>query len=116
MHALTFLALTAVAVSFAAVFAQAQAHGQGEKDSRMNVLFFAVDDLRYQLNDAGPGVAGPGCGLKASLFFFFFFRYFFVFPGPIIIISGIYMCCLLLFCFCFFDLFSYNPLTRVVYL
>ena len=29
----------------------------------MNVLFFAVDDLRDQLAQLGPGVIGPGCGL-----------------------------------------------------
>jgi hypothetical protein len=31
--------------------------------SRFNVLFFAVDDLRYQLGTSGPGDAGPGCPL-----------------------------------------------------
>ena len=39
---------------------------------KLNVLFFAVDDLRYQLHEAGPGVIGvlfpPGaCQLPASL-------------------------------------------------
>lgn len=29
----------------------------------LNVLFFAVDDLRYQLGTEGPGVGGPGCPL-----------------------------------------------------
>ena len=31
--------------------------------AKMNVLFFAVDDLRYQLGTSGPGVVGPGCPL-----------------------------------------------------
>jgi len=39
-----------------------QAFGPGTR--RLNVLFFAVDDLRYQLGTAGPGDAGPGCTLK----------------------------------------------------
>lgn len=28
----------------------------------LNVLFFAVDDLRDQLSFLGPGAVGPGCG------------------------------------------------------
>lgn len=31
---------------------------------KKNVLFFAVDDLRYQLGNSGPGVRGPGCALE----------------------------------------------------
>eukprot|EP01052_Picozoa_sp_SAG31_P061403 SAG31_NODE_20486_length_573_cov_0.763713_1_plen_84_part_01 len=31
--------------------------------AKMNVLFLAVDDLRYQLGTSGPGDVGPGCPL-----------------------------------------------------
>ena len=38
-------------------------HGVARTSSakRLNVLFLAADDLRYQLGCSSPGVAGPGC-------------------------------------------------------
>ena len=35
--------------------------GATAAQGRMNVLFLASDDLRYQLGVSGPGWAGPGC-------------------------------------------------------
>ena len=39
------------------------APGSSAAARKMNVLFFAVDDLRYQLGTSGPGDLGPGCPL-----------------------------------------------------
>ena len=50
--------LCSTLVASVALGQSALAQNSGKK---LNVLFFAVDDLRYQLHEAGPGVIGPGC-------------------------------------------------------
>ena len=46
-----------------ATAARTTAAGAAGGQKKLNVLFFAVDDLRYQLGTSGPGDVGPGCPL-----------------------------------------------------
>ena len=54
-----------VLVMWSLLFCAGPAEAGGK---RMNVLFMASDDLRYQLGVSGPGVEGPGCspGVEGS--------------------------------------------------